>query len=88
MRFEWDENKSIANEEKHGVPLSFGCAIWNARLATFSSRRKGEDRKLSIGIVNGEYWSAIWTQRDDAVRLISVRLSTLGERSCYDRHNS
>ena len=43
MRFEWDEEKSVANEEKHGVPLSFGCALWESRSITFSARRKGED---------------------------------------------
>ena len=80
MRFEWDENKSVANEEKHGVPLSFGCAMWYSRLVTLSSRRKGEDRKLSIGLVNGEYWSAVWEPRNGAVRLISVRLSTSKEK--------
>ena len=88
MRFEWDENESVANEEKHGVPLSSGCAMWDSRLVTLSSRRKGEDRKLSIGLVNGEYWSAVWEPRNGAVRLISVRLSTSKERSCYDRYNS
>ena len=87
MHFEWDEKKNASNEEKHGVPLSFGCALWDSRVVTFSSRRKGEARKLSIGRIGGEYWSAIWEPREDAVRLISVRLATPKERSCYDRND-
>ena len=87
MRFDWDEAKSELNEAKHGVPLEFGCEIWDGRVVTLLSRRNGEMRKLSIGRVRGEYWSVVWEDRGETRRLISVRLSTAKERSCYDRND-
>lgn len=87
MRYEWDASKSEANEEKHGVPLSFAAQLWEGRVVTLPSPRKGEARKLSIGRISGEYWSVVWEPRGDARRLISARLSTPRERSVYDRYD-
>ena len=87
MEFDWDEAKSEINEAKHGVPLSFVCEMWNDRVVTFSSPRNGEDRKLSIGRIGGEYWAVVWQPRGGVRRLISARLATPRERSEYDRNN-
>lgn len=87
MEFEWDDTKNEINEAKHGVPLSFAREIWEGRVVTFSSPRKGEDRKLSIGRISGEYWTVVWQPRGEARRLISARLSTPKERSEYDRND-
>ena len=87
MVFEWDGQKSLANEAKHGVGLDFGCYLWDGRVVTLRSPKKGEGRRLSIGLIGGEYWVAIWKPSGDSRRLISVRLATPKERSFYDRNN-
>ncbi len=51
MVFEWDGKKSLANEAKHGVGLDFGCYLWDGRVVTLRSPKKGEDRRLSIGLI-------------------------------------
>ena len=75
MVFEWDGKKSLANEAKHGVGLDFGCYLWDGRVVTLRSPKKGED------------WVAIWKPSGDSRRLISVRLATPKERNFYDRNN-
>jgi uncharacterized DUF497 family protein len=46
---------------------------------------KGEQRYLLIAHYHGSLWSAIYTTRDEAVRIISVRRATRNEVSFYDR---
>lgn len=87
MRFEWDENKSEANEINHGVPLEFGCALWDSRVVTLRSNRKGEQRKISFGMIGGECWAVVWEDKGDVRRLISARLATKKERSFYDKND-
>lgn len=87
MRFDWDESKSEANREKHGVDFAFVVSLWDSPVLTSVSNRKGERRRLSIGRIGGEYWTVIWEPRDGATRIISARLSTPKERSCYDRNH-
>lgn len=88
MRFEWDNKKSEENEKNHGVPLSFGCQLWESRVVTFKANRNGERRRFSTGMIGGECWVVIWEDKGEARRLISVRLATTKkERSTYDRHN-
>jgi uncharacterized DUF497 family protein len=31
MEFEWDEDKRLANLDKHGVDFLDACGIWDAR---------------------------------------------------------
>ena len=87
MHFEWDSEKSAANEEKHGADFWFACELWNDRVVTFPSRRNGESRKLSIGRIAGEYWTVIWEDRNETRRIISARRATPKERSLYDRND-
>lgn len=87
MRYDWDDAKSSLNEKNHGVPLEFAVALWEHRVVTLPSRRKGEKRMLSIGRIAGEYWTVVWVRRGDARRLISARRSTVRERSLYDRND-
>lgn len=88
MYFEWDDNKNEINELKHGVPLSFGCELWNGRVFSLKANRNKEKRLLSIGRIGGEYWSVIWEDKGEVRRLISVRPSSVKERSLYDYYDS
>ena len=88
MRFEWDDRKSELNEEKHGVPLDFGCDIWHSRVVTLRSNKRGEKRKISFGMIGGECWAVVWEDKGDTRRLISVRLATRRERSFYDSNDN
>lgn len=47
--------KSRDNEAKHGVSFMYVIDIWLNWVLTMPSRRKGENRKLSIEVIAGEY---------------------------------
>jgi uncharacterized protein len=47
------------------------------------ARTIGESRKLLIAMINDEVWSAIFTLRNNAIRIISVRKSRQNEKEIY-----
>lgn len=84
MRFEWDGAKSEANEAKHGIPFGEACALWDDPDALeVPAHRRGERRRMLIASLSGSVWSAVFTRRGDAVRIISVRPATETERKAY-----
>lgn len=86
MTFEYDPNKSAANEDKHGIDFEEAQQLWDDewRLATAVEHR-GERRELLIAHYAGGYWTAIYTMRGESIRIISVRRATQKEVSYYDR---
>lgn len=49
------------------------------------SNRNGEERWMGIARLQGSCWTVIYTKRDYAIRIISVRRSLPKEVSCYDK---
>jgi uncharacterized DUF497 family protein len=83
--FEFDEAKSRANKEKHGIDFSEAQALWlDTNQLCIDARREDESRFVVIGTINGKHWSAVITYRDEAIRLISVRRSHAGEVRAYE----
>ena len=89
MIVEFDPEKDETNRIKHGVPLLFGIQVFEDEnhmiLASFRPV-DGEDRFKVVGLVADRLWTAIYVERGDAIRLISVRRSNDGEQGNYDRH--
>lgn len=85
--FEYDPGKSAANKDKHGIDFEEAQALWldpNAfRLP--SGVPTDEERWLVIGRIGAKLWTAIVTEREDAVRLISVRRARDYEEELYGR---
>ncbi len=80
MKFEFDPNKSATNAEKHGISFVEAQAIWaDGRSIDLASTVTGEPRRLAVGLVGTQLWTAVWTLRGDAVRIISVRRSRKDE---------
>ena len=86
MRFEYDPRKSEANFEKHGIDFEQAKNLWEGYVIEFVANVKGENRTKAIGRIDGEYWSAIYTMRNERIRIISVRPATMRERGEYDRY--
>ncbi|NPD20766.1 BrnT family toxin [Rhodophyticola sp. DY48A3-103] len=87
MRFEFDPAKSASNMEKHGIDFETAQAIWDDPwMLEVPARTEDEPRVLSIGAIDGRHWSAIWTPRGDAVRIISVRRARKEEIAYYEGH--
>ncbi|HEX5493274.1 MAG TPA: BrnT family toxin [Mycobacteriales bacterium] len=76
MDFEYDEKKSAANQEKHGLDFADAQALWRDLMRVeIPARTVDEPRWLVIGRINGRHWSAVVTYRGKKVRIISVRRS-------------
>jgi len=86
MEFEFDQEKSNANQQKHGLDFVDAQVLWEDpdRLQVLA-RTQGEPRLMLIGRIGDKHWSAIFTIRDDKIRIISVRRSRTKEVEHYEK---
>lgn len=83
--YEWDEAKRAANLAKHGVDF--------ARVAEFDwpnaviSRQiiRGEPRFRTLGRIGSRVCVLIWTRREAAMRIISLRKANRREMVYYEQ---
>ena len=74
MRFEWDDAKRDLNLAKHGIAFDRAVELFDGRpIYEQPSEFSFEERWLTTGLLDDVLVTAVWTRRDDAVRLISVR---------------
>lgn len=84
MTFEFDKQKSKRNKEKHGINFVEAQRIWeDPEFVMIPARTIGESRYLLIGKYDNRIWSAIFTLRNQKIRLISVRRSGKNEEKIY-----
>ena len=85
MRFEWDEAKRIGNIAKHGVDFATIVDFeWDTALIRPDTREDyGELREVALGFIGTRLHAVIFTERDDVVRLISLRKATKKETKFY-----
>jgi uncharacterized protein len=85
LEFEFDEAKSEANREKHGIDFVEAQRLWqDPRRIEVPARIRDEPRWLAIGTIEGKHWSAVVTFREGRVRIISVRRSRDDEVRWYE----
>ncbi|MDP3955252.1 MAG: BrnT family toxin [bacterium] len=86
MRFEWDADKSNANKGKHGIDFERAKNIWlDENRVEICAPHPVEDRSIIIGEVYNKLWTAIYTMREDTVRIISVRRAREKEARLYEK---
>ncbi|MDZ7828973.1 MAG: BrnT family toxin [Halofilum sp. (in: g-proteobacteria)] len=85
LEFEFDDTKSKANLEKHGIDFHAAQELWeDPDLLEVQAKSDNESRFLLIGLIGGTHWSAVVTYRDQKVRLISVRRSRKTEVELHE----
>ena len=86
MKFEWDEKKSRANKSKHGIDFNTAADLWDAsgRIEIQTNFSK-ENRNALIAKTGDKLWTAIFTRREDAIRIISVRRARKKEAKLYEQ---
>ncbi len=85
INFEFDENKSQSNLEKHGIDFYAAQLLWNdSNLIEIPANTNDEPRYLVIGLINGKHWSGVITYRGTNIRIISVRRSRKMEINLYE----
>ncbi|HEJ2455472.1 toxin [Vibrio cidicii] len=85
IKFEFDENKSRSNLEKHGIDFHTAQGLWNdSDLIEIPANTSDEPRYLVVGLLNSKHWSGVITYRGTNIRIISVRRSRKAEVSLYE----
>lgn len=85
IKFEFDENKSQTNLEKHGIDFVDAQRLWDdSDLLEIPAKTVDEPRSLVIGIISGLHWSGVITYRGNRIRIISVRRSRKEEVALYE----
>jgi len=86
-RFEWDPRKALSNLGKHGVPFEEAASVFGdplGRIVSDPRHSVEEERLVLLGLSReGRLLAVMFTERDDAVRLISARRATSRERRDY-----
>ena len=86
MEFEWDERKSRANKSKHGIDFNAAIELWKDQdRVEIQTNFQTENRNALIGKIRDKLWTAIFTRRVDAIRIISVRRARKKEIKLYDQ---
>lgn len=85
MKFEFDEQKSLANKDKHGLDFIEAQALWNdPDLLEIPAKTTDEPRFLIIGKISNKHWSGVITYRKETIRIISVRRARAEEVALYE----
>ena len=85
MDFEFDPDKSATNLMKHGIDFLEAQTLWeDADRLIVPARTQGEARYMLVGKMGQKHWSAIFTYRGEAVRIISVRRARKEEVDAYE----
>ncbi|MCD8478440.1 MAG: BrnT family toxin [Sulfurospirillum sp.] len=79
--FEYDEAKSQANKEKHGIDFEEAQALWDNEYSVFKQVEiNNEERFLLVGYIGELCYVAVFTMREDNIRIISVRRCRKNEK--------
>ncbi|MEW5860537.1 MAG: BrnT family toxin [Cyanobacteriota bacterium] len=90
MEFEWDETKEAINCKKHSVSFEEAKTVFGNPLALIFDDEKhsvDEHREIIIGhSQNNQLLLVSYTERSNAIRIISARLATRREREDYEQN--
>jgi len=85
MEFEFDNNKSELNKQKHGIDFNVAKELWeDLGFVEIPVKTSDEPRFLVIGKIAEKHWTGIITFRNNKVRIISVRRSRKEEIDIYE----
>ena len=83
--FEFDKNKSDSNKRKHGIDFETARELWeDLYRVEIPAKWIDEPRILLIARFEEEIWAAIFTQRKNSIRIISVRKARSNEKEIYN----
>jgi len=85
MRFEWDEVKRQKNIKDHGIDFADLETLFEGVTVLMLDDRfdYGEDRFITLGLINGIVLVVVHTETDEVIRLISARKATKYEEKSY-----
>jgi uncharacterized protein len=91
MEFEWDESKAAVNLKKHNVSFEEAKTVFNNPLAVIFDDQAhssiNEQREIMIGHSRQNRLLLVsFTERSNAIRIISARLANRRESEDYEQN--
>jgi len=90
MEFEWDPDKAVANDRKHGVTFAEAAAAFADPLAAIfpdPDHSEQEDREILIGYSDRARLLIVsFTERPSNLRIISARVANPTERRNHEEN--
>ena len=85
MPIEFDAAKRVATLQARGLDMARAEEVFAGATLTVEDDRRdyGEDRFFTVGFLEGTMVVLVWTLRDDAHRIISMRKANERERTLY-----
>ena len=92
MEFEWDKNKALANDKKHGISFAEATTVFGdvfELTIADPAHSQSEYRFLSIGLSSiGSLLVVSYTERRRGIiRIISARKVTRQEQKYYEQNH-
>ncbi len=89
LKFEWDDNKNISNQKKHGVSFEEAKTVFSdelGRLIHDPDHSEGEERFILMGMSSQHNLLTVChCERDlNTIRIISARKADKFERKQYE----
>ena len=76
IKFEWDPEKSHTNRLKHKIDFESAKSLWeDPDRIEIRAPHPIENRSILIEKIGKHLWSAVYTIRGEAIRIISERRS-------------
>jgi len=89
LRFEWDPRKAAANRAKHKVSFEEAVSDPLGRITDDPRHSESEERSVLLGLSERQrLLTVMFTEREDAIRLLSARRATRRERRDYEERES
>ena len=89
LKFEWDEDKAESNARKHGTTFEEASSVFaDPRAAIFTDEAHSDEelREIMVGhSAEGRLLVVCFTERGEAIRIISARPATKRERRDYEQ---
>ncbi len=90
LEFEWDQDKAASNKKKHGISFEEAATVFGDPLAAIFDdpvHSQEEHREIVIGHSTRNRLLVIcFTERAEAIRIISARRATKQERRDYEEN--
>ncbi len=87
MKYDWDEPKNLVNIDKHGIDFNNAYELFGGDKLIIPDDRKdyGEKRMIAVGRINQRLVVAVYTQRGETIRIISVRKANSREKERFEK---
>ncbi|MFM0210753.1 BrnT family toxin [Paraburkholderia sediminicola] len=87
MDITYDTAKNESNIDKHGVSLEMAVMLdWSEVMAYVDARRDYKEvREVGFGVIDDRLFCVVFTQRGDAMHIISMRKANKREVKSYEQ---